>query len=122
MTVSEITQLENDLYKAIRESDIEKLDELLHKDLLFVIPSGEVISKEDDLQTYREGKLRIKDIIPNIENVKIIDGMAVVIVTMILKGNYEGSNFESKYRYIRFWKEFPDGFKVIGGSGTLINS
>jgi hypothetical protein len=39
---------------------------------------------------------------------------------MELKGNYNNEPFEAKYKYIRFWKKFPEGIKVVGGSGMAI--
>ncbi|MDR6967639.1 ketosteroid isomerase-like protein [Flavobacterium arsenatis] len=117
---SEIIEQENKLYKAITESNINALEELLHDDLLFVIPSGEVITKEIDLKTYRDGALKINEINSQIEAFNIIEDMAVIILVMELKGSYNAENFEAKYRYIRFWKKFKDGIKVVGGSGIAI--
>lgn len=120
MTEKEILNLENRLYEAIKNSDVKELDELLHHDLLFIIPSGETITKEMDLETYRNGKLKIHELIPNVEELKIIDDLAVITLQMSLKGTYSDESFEAKYRYIRFWKECSDGIKVVGGSGISI--
>jgi hypothetical protein len=46
--------------------------------------------------------------------------MAVITLTMKLKGKFNEVPFEAKYRYIRFWKKFDDGIKVVGGSGIAI--
>lgn len=120
MRKEEVLNLENRLYSAIKESNIQALDELLHEDLLFMVPSGDVITKEIDLNTYRDGSLKIKELTPNVEDLNIIDDVAIITLTMVLKGNYNGEPFESKYRYIRFWKESSDGIKVIGGSGIQL--
>lgn len=118
---SEILNQENKLYEAIKKSDVATLDKLLHKDLLFIIPSGEVITKEIDLKTYRDGNLKIKELIANVENLNIIDDLAVITLQMKLIGTYNGEAFESNYRYIRCWKEFADGIKVVSGSGHTIS-
>lgn len=120
MTNNEILDLESRLYSAIKESNIKILDELLHHDLLFISPQGEIITKEMDLKTYQDGQLKINELIPEVENLNIINDTAVVTLTLALKGNYTGEAFEAKYRYIRFWKEFPEGIKVIGGSGIQV--
>lgn len=120
MTKNEILNLENRLYEAIKKSDIKELDELLHNDLLFIIPSGETITKEMDLDTYRNGNLKVHELIPNVEELKIIDNLAVITLQMNLKGAYNDESFEAKYRYIRFWKDCSDGIKVVGGSGISI--
>ncbi len=120
MTKDEILGLEDKLYKAIKESDVQVLDELLHEDLLFISPNREVITKEIDLNTYRDGDLDINELVPKVENLNIIDDLAVITLTIDLKGSYKTQSFEAKYRYIRFWKKFSEGIKVIGGSGTQI--
>jgi ketosteroid isomerase-like protein len=120
ITKDEILNLENTLYEAIKNSDTEVLDKLLHADLLFLVPSGQTINKEMDLQTYREGNLKVKEIIPKVEELNIIEDLAVITLQMKLKGNYNNEPFEAQYRYIRFWKKFPEGIKVVGGSGIAI--
>ncbi len=46
--------------------------------------------------------------------------MAVVTLTMKLTGKFDNMPFEGHYRYIRFWKKFDKGIKVVGGSGIAI--
>ena len=50
VSVENVLAYENRLYKAMKESDTTMLDLLLHDDLLFIIPTGEVITKEQDLK------------------------------------------------------------------------
>ncbi|MEN5054060.1 hypothetical protein [Sphingobacterium kitahiroshimense] len=45
--------------------------------------------------------------IPHVEHLNIIDDTAVITLSMELKGNYSGEDFESKFHYIRFWKNIP---------------
>ncbi|PRD56664.1 nuclear transport factor 2 family protein [Sphingobacterium gobiense] len=120
ITKDKILNLENTLYEAIKNSNTEVLDNLLHADLLFIIPSGETITKEMDLQTYREGNLKVEELIPKVEELNIIDDLAVITLQIELKGNYNNEPFEARYRYIRFWKKFAEGIKVVGGSGITI--
>ncbi len=120
LTKNSILAQEEKLYSAIKDGNINLLDELLHQDLLFIVPSGEVITKKIDLDTYRDGKLKISELLPTAENLNIIDDVAVVTVIMEIKGEFAQAPFEAKYRYIRFWKQFDDGLKVIGGSGIAI--
>jgi hypothetical protein len=120
LTEGDILEQESKLYKAIKESDIGALDELLHKDLLFIIPTGEVITKEIDLKSYSDGALKIDELLPDVEHLNVIDDLAVLTLKMGLKGKFNNLPFEVTYRYIRFWKKFDEGIKVIGGSGIAI--
>ncbi|WP_407426861.1 nuclear transport factor 2 family protein [Arcticibacter sp.] len=120
LTEGDILEQESKLYEAIIQSDIVALDRLLHEDLLFVLPNGDVITKEADLRSYRYGVLKIDELLPEVENLNIIDDLAVVTLRMELKGKFHHIPFEVTYRYIRFWKRFPNGIQVVGGSGVAI--
>lgn len=120
LTISEILILENKLCEAMKNNNTDVLDNLLHADLLFVVPGGQTITKEMDLQTYREGRLKLDKIMSKIEDVHIIDDLAVITLQTELKGDYNNEPFEATYKYIRFWKKFPKGIKVVGGSGIAI--
>ncbi|MCX2454366.1 nuclear transport factor 2 family protein, partial [Pedobacter sp. PLR] len=82
ITKNDILNLENQLYDAMKSSNVEILDKLLHNDLLFIVPGGETITKEMDLETYRNGNLKIVELIPNIEQLNIIDDLAVITLKM----------------------------------------
>ncbi|MCT3943055.1 nuclear transport factor 2 family protein [Elizabethkingia anophelis] len=116
VSVENVLAYENRLYKAMKESDISMLDLLLHDDLLFIIPTGEVITKEQDLKNYKEGIIEIEELIPETESLNIIEDTAVITLTIVLKGRFRGDSFETQYRYIRFWKKIENELKVIGGS------
>ncbi|WP_256011755.1 DUF4440 domain-containing protein [Desertivirga xinjiangensis] len=73
LTEHDILEQENKLYSAIKQGDVSLLDELLHDDLLFILPGGEVNTKEIDLDTYRGGALKVDELLPKIENLNIID-------------------------------------------------
>jgi hypothetical protein len=117
---ADIITHENKLYGAILSGDLGMLDKLLHDDLVFVIPGGEVITKEADLNTYRDGRLAIEGLVPEIEHISVIDDTAVVVVKIGLKGKFDNTPFEGRYRYVRVWKQSGSGIKVIAGSGTAI--
>jgi len=120
MTENDILNLENQLYEAMKSGNLQRLDELLHHELLFIVPGGETITKEMDLETYRSGNLKLTELVPDMEQLRILDDLAIVVVRLNLKGTYNGEPFEARYRYIRFWKKFSNGVKVVGGSGVAI--
>ena len=120
LTENSILKQETKLHSAIKNSDITALDELLHDDLLFILPSGQVITKEIDLNTYRDGALKVDELLPEIENLKIIGDMAVITLTVKLNGKFNDVSFEGSFRYIRFWKKIGEAIRVVGGSGIAI--
>jgi hypothetical protein len=97
------------------------LDALLYDDLLFIAPNGQTITKQIDLQSHREGAMKVETLVPTIEDIKIMGDTAVVVVVYDTKGTMLGKPIVGKFKYIRFWKQFPDGIKVIGGSCFQLN-
>ncbi len=79
-------------------------------------PNGQVITKEMDLASHRAGEMIVEQLIPTIEDIRIIEDMAVVSVVYETKGSMLGNPIQGQFRYIRTWKLFPDGLKVITGS------
>ncbi|MEP7265413.1 MAG: nuclear transport factor 2 family protein [Bacteroidota bacterium] len=112
----EIVELEYKLIKGIKESDIHFLDKVLHNDLLFLAPNGQIITKAIDLASHKAGEMVVEELIPTIEEIKIIEDTAVVVVVYDTKGVMTGNAIQGRFRYIRIWKKFTDGVKVIGGS------
>lgn len=112
----EIIELEQKLIEGIKTSDIIFLDKILHDDLLFLAPNGQLITKAIDLASHKAGQMIVDEITSIIEEIKIIDNTAVAVVVYDTKGKMLGNPIEGQFRYIRVWKRFDDGFKVIGGS------
>ena len=115
-----IREVENQLLEAMKKSDIKMLDQLLHDDLLFVLPSGEVITKEMDLETHKSGNLVFEEITSSIDSIKQIGENAVVTLSLKIAGKMLEQHFEGNFRYLRVWKMFDNQLKVIAGSGVAI--
>lgn len=117
-TRSQIVECEKVLLIAMQYGNLEKLDQLIHNDLAFVIPSGQVITKAMDLQAYRSKKMIISSIIASEQEIIIFEDTATVTVTIDMKGTYLNQALDGKYRYLRTWKLFGSSWKVIAGSST----
>ncbi|MCF6318791.1 MAG: nuclear transport factor 2 family protein [Proteobacteria bacterium] len=107
---------ENKLLNAMKNCNIKALENLLHKDLLFNIPSGQTISKEMDIESYRSSNMRIVEIESSQQIINLIGDNAVVSVTIKMKGKYLDNSIDGKYRLIRVWKLYDKVWKVIAGS------
>jgi hypothetical protein len=112
----DIKELEQKLIEGIQSGDIKFLDKILHDNLLFLIPDGRVITKDDDLASHKAGEMIVDKIDSTIEQIKLFGDTAVVVVVYDTKGKMLGNPIEGKFRYIRIWKRFSEGIKVIGGS------
>ena len=94
ITKERITELENKLAEAIKSSDLAFLNKVLHDDLLFLAPSGQMITKVMDLASHRAGEIIVEQLVDRIEEINIIDDTAVVGVVYDTKGSMLGNPIE----------------------------
>lgn len=116
ITREDIIEVENKLFSAQLVSNVEILDQLLHDDLIAVTPTGQIVTKEMDLNSHRAKTMIIEEASTEIDEIKITADTALSIVTMTAKGKVMGTPLEGKFRYFRVWKLFDDKLKVIGAS------
>ena len=116
ITREEIVEVENKLFSAQLVSDVDILDQLLYDELIAVAPTGQVITKEMDLNSHRAKTMIIEEASTEIDDIKITGDTALSIVTMTAKGKVMGTPLEGKFRYFRVWKRFDEQLKVIGAS------
>ena len=116
----QITENEKNLLEAFKNKDLKTLDELLHDNLLFILPNGLTESKASLLENYRNGDMVMTSISPSDYIINFIDDNAIVSVNLELTGKYFDHLIEAKFRYIRVWKLFSDKWKVIAGSGMQL--
>lgn len=100
----------------MKTSNVERLNELLHDDLLFNGPTGETATKAMDISNYRSGNIRLDALEPSGEMLSAIGDDVVVAVTIRIVGNYMGQEVNGSFRYLRVWKSFGASWKVIAGS------
>jgi ketosteroid isomerase-like protein len=116
----QIIDTENRLLTAMKTGNIYTLDELLHDDLIFNVPTGQTITKQIDIENYRSGIMTVHDIEISDQIINIMDDVSIVVVTFHLKANYADQIIDGTYRYLRVWKLLGKSWKVIAGSGTHI--
>ena len=116
----QIILLEEKLVAAIKSGDINVLEELLHDDLVFNIPSGLTISKIEDIENYRAGKMIVDELAIADRIIRVFGSVASVAVTVHLKATNEGQNIDGTYRYLRVWKFMNGLWQIIAGSGFKI--
>jgi len=106
---------------AMLHSDINVLDELLAPDLVFTTHFGKLITKQDDLEAYKSGILKIKNITYSDQNIKIIEGVAVVTVLTRILGSIAGDESDSDFRFTRVWKQNTNkAWQVVVGHACLV--
>ncbi|MFN8416443.1 MAG: nuclear transport factor 2 family protein [Cytophagaceae bacterium] len=116
ITIENVVSAENKLFSAQLASDVDALDQLLHDDLMAVVPNGQIITKEMDLNSHRSKTMTIEDASTKIEEIKIMGDTAFSVVTMTAKGKMMGEPLEGTFKYLRVWKKFDNSLKVVAAS------
>nr|WP_294862461.1 nuclear transport factor 2 family protein [uncultured Fluviicola sp.] len=111
-----VLEAENTLFSAQLVSDVAILDQLLHDELVAVAPTGQILTKQMDLDSHKAKTMIIEDASTEIDSIQIMGDTALTIVTMTAKGKMMGTSLEGKFRYFRVWKQFDDALKIIGAS------
>lgn len=113
---AQVLASESKLLEAVKTSNVDLLDRLLHPALLFNGPTGETATKAMDLANYRSGGINLRTVEASDQMTSVIGDDVVVAVTVKIVGNYLGQEIDDKFRYIRVWKQFGGDWKVIAGS------
>ncbi len=121
MSTPQIISHEQRLLTALQNGDIATMEELIHDDLLFHIPNGQVITKDMDLAAYRDGNMMVHAISVKDQVIQVVDDTAIVSVMVTLKGSYMGQPIDGDFRYLRVWKKMGDTWQVIAGSSVQIS-
>jgi len=117
---SSVLENEERLIGAMRRDDVGYLGRILHDGLVFMAPNGQVVTKQMDLDSHSRGEMIIESLVPAYEDVRIVEDTATVVVVYETKGTMLGKPIQGRFRYIRVWKEFADGLKVIAGSCFML--
>lgn len=86
ITREHVVEAENKLFSAQRVSNVDLLDQLLHDDLIAVSPTGQIVTKEIDLNSHKAKTMIIEEASTEIDDIKISGDNALSIVTMTAKG------------------------------------
>jgi len=118
----EIQQKEEELRKAMLNSDLSKLDELISDDLIFTLPTGDVASKEMDIAAHKSGIQKLTELQCLKSEIRVFENVVIVASKMQLKGTYGDHKIDGDYSYTRVWSQEREEWKVIGGQVAPIQS
>ncbi len=118
---AQIIGAEDRLRTAMLSSDVSFLNELLAPDLILTNHLGHVLGKDDDLAAYRSGMLRVKELAPSEQQIRVNGEVAIVSVRMLLAGTYDGSPANGDFRFTRVWALSPQKtWRVVAAHAGIV--
>ncbi len=117
----QIQRFEERLKKAMLNSDVAELDDLLAPELIFTNHLGQLMNKQDDLNIHKSGKLKIQEIDFSDQRIIMAESVAIVSVQARVVGNFSGALSESVLRFTRIWQEkSKDCWHVIAAHSSMV--
>ena len=118
---TQIVGAEERLRTAMLSSDVSALDELLASELIFTNHLGQLLGKENDLAAYRSGMLKVKELKPSEQHIRLTGDVAIVSVRMQLSGTYDGNPANGDFRFTRVWALSPNkAWHVVAAHAGLV--
>lgn len=105
--------LEIRLRDAMLEGDIRILDRLLAEDLVFVDSQGKMLGKQEALETFRRGTLKITQLDVLSRRIRMMENSAVVILHARSAGLQNGQAFGGSFACTRVWGRGHEGWRVV---------
>lgn len=107
---------EHALQAAQRAGDVSALDALLHPRCVGAGPDGSVFSKEDDLESYRSGSLRITRLEEESLDVQEDGSSGVTRLVAAVDAIQGGTAVSARLIYTRLWVRADEGWLVLAAT------
>ncbi len=117
-----IIEHEERLKRAMLQSDVTALDQLLAPELQFINHFGQVMSKQDDLNAHQSGILSINEIVISEQNIILYSEVAIVTVHAFIVGTFSGVKSGNNFRFTRFWsKASHNNWHIVIAHSTIVS-
>lgn len=116
-----VAAAEERLRLAMLASDVKTLDELISTDLIFTNHLGQLLGKQDDLESHRLGALKFYTLEPSEGKMRASGNTAIVSVRMRASGAYCGSPWAADLRFTRVWHlSQSDTWQIVAGHSSAV--
>lgn len=106
---SQIEALEKQWQQAVLAGDVAGMDKLLSEDYLGIEANGEVVTKAQQLDHMRSGKLAIAQLQVSDVKIKLIGQIAIVTSLAQVTGTIDGDHLQGAFRYTRVYQRLASG-------------
>jgi len=121
MDTQQIQTVEARLLEAMKTSNVQELDALIADDLIFTSHTGQLLTKQDDVEAHSSGNIEIFTIESSEQKIKVDGDVAIVSVLLDISGSFYGSTEVGFYRFTRVWKNNGGNWQVIAAHSTQVS-
>lgn len=121
MDTQQIQTAEARLLEAMKTSNVQELDALIADDLIFTSHTGQLLTKQDDVEAHSSGNIEIFTIESSEQKIKVDGDVAIVSVLLDISGSFYGSTEVGFYRFTRVWKNNSGNWQVIAAHSTQVS-
>lgn len=115
-----VAQAEEALAEAHLTLDLELIDRLLHPDYVMVQTGGEIETKADVLASYKTGNRQWETARSDQLDIRLHDGMAVVVGRWQASGQHGANHFDYSARFLSIWVKQDGAWRNIAYQSTEI--
>jgi len=106
--------------KAMMDRDAAALDRIYAEDYTFVDPSGRIMTRDEDINDIKSGKLKFESHDHSNVQTRIYGDTAVVTGISTIKGTYEVEDISGQYRWTDTFVRRNGEWKVVASQVTRI--
>ena len=117
----EILKLEEAVRTAQLNHDDDFFENLLADDFEFITPQGKIVTKREDIEQYRSGTLRMKQVEIEDRSINIYGTTAVVRFVAKFDGKSGDYSFSTKLRFTRVYSKVSDKWTMVAGHSSTLS-
>ncbi|WP_028103685.1 nuclear transport factor 2 family protein [Pseudoduganella violaceinigra] len=110
-----IEPYEEALRTAMLSNDVDALETLLDDALIFIGPTGDQVSKSDDLFSHRKRRLKLQALSVLSLQAVPLDTFIFTAMKAALVGHFDSMAIDGTYAYTRLWKRDGERWRIVAG-------
>ncbi|MFV0537109.1 MAG: nuclear transport factor 2 family protein [Dysgonomonas sp.] len=112
----EIIECEEKLLQGLRTSNFEIVEDLIHDKVIYNHASGKVLTKQMDVDDFKSSNPKIEKLECIEREIEVFGDTAILTTELYLKGVFGDHPVEGKTRFLRTWKKFENGWKIVAAA------
>jgi ketosteroid isomerase-like protein len=116
----ELMKLENEWAKSQVKPDFAFMERILADDYTWTEPTGEVLSKADEIAALRSGESQAESVINDEMKVRVYGDAAVVAGRTTYKATVDGKPYTGQLRWTDTWVKITGRWQCVAGHGSRI--